>query len=106
MLDLSVLKEKYFEIKMPNGEVLEIKKPTQRMALEFSNNKELIQAQKDQDVEKILRLTLNKVEDILNHNRTGKKISREEVDALTFDMIQLIVEEYLKWVKEVNSNPN
>lgn len=106
MLDLSVLTEKYFEIKMPNGEVLEIKKPTQKMALEFSNNKEFIKAQNSNDMETVLKIAMNRVETILNHNKEGKKISKDELAGLSFDMINLIVESYIKWVQEVNSNPN
>lgn len=106
MLDLSVLTEVYFEIKMPNGEVLEIKKPTQKMALEFANNKEIVKAQNNQDIDKILKITLNRVETILNHNRAGKKVTKEELEALSFDMIHLIVEKYMLWVRELNNNPN
>lgn len=106
MLDLTVLVDKYFEIKMPNGEVVSIKKPTQKMALILSNNAEMLEAQKNSDVETMLSKVNEKVAIILNHNKEGKVFKDDELNSLNYDMIQAIVNGYLNWVKELNNNPN
>lgn len=106
MLDLTVLVEKCFEIKMPNGEVVSIKKPTQRMALDLSNNKELIEAEKNKDNEKVIKIINDRVMIVLNHNKEGRVFKAEELTDLNLDIIKLIVEGYLQWVKDLNNNPN
>lgn len=106
MLDLTVLVEKYFEIKMPNGEVVSIKKPTQKMALDLSNNKELIEAEKNKDIEKVIKIINDRVMIVLNHNKEGRVFKAEELTDLNLDIIKLIVEGYLQWVKDLNNNPN
>lgn len=106
MLDLTVLVEKYFEIKMPNGEVVSIKKPTQKMALDLSNNKELIEAEENKDIEKVIKIINNRVMIVLNHNKEGRVFKAEELTDLNLDIIKLIVEGYLQWVKDLNNNPN
>ncbi|MGU8365164.1 hypothetical protein ACV3NC_14365 [Clostridium perfringens] len=106
MLDLTVLVDKYFEIKMPNGDVVSIKKPTQKMALILSNNAEMLEAQKNSDIETMLSKVNEKVAIILNHNKEGKVFTNDELNLLNYDMIQAIVNGYLNWVKELNNNPN
>ncbi|MBI6050340.1 hypothetical protein [Clostridium perfringens] len=106
MLDLTVLVEKYFEIKMPNGEVVSIKKPTQKMALDLSNNKELIEAEENKDIEKVIKIINDRVMIVLNHNKEGRVFKAEELTDLNLDIIKLIVEGYLQWVKDLNNNPN
>ncbi|HAT4108323.1 hypothetical protein ACEE25_13635 [Clostridium perfringens] len=106
MLDLTVLVEKCFEIKMPNGEVVSIKKPTQKMALDLSNNKELIEAEKNKDIEKVIKIINDRVMIVLNHNKEGRVFKAEELTDLNLDIIKLIVEGYLQWVKDLNNNPN
>ena len=106
MLDLTVLVEKYFEIKMPDGEVVSIKKPTQKMALDLSNNKELIEAEKNKDIEKVIKIINDRVMIVLNHNKEGRVFKAEELTDLNLDIIKLIVEGYLQWVKDLNNNPN
>ncbi len=106
MLDLTVLVDKYFEIKMPNGEVVSIKKPTQKMALDLSNNKELIEAEKNKDIEKVIKIINDRVMIVLNHNKEGRVFKAEELTDLNLDIIKLIVEGYLQWVKDLNNNPN
>ncbi|MDK0734739.1 hypothetical protein P7A61_04055 [Clostridium perfringens] len=106
MLDLTVLVDKCFEIKMPNGEVVSIKKPTQKMALILSNNAAMLEAQKNSDVETMLSKVNEKVAVILNHNKEGKVFTNDELNSLNYDMIQAIVNGYLNWVKELNNNPN
>lgn len=106
MLDLTVLVDKYFEIKMPNGEVVSIKKPTQKMALDLSNNKELIEAEENKDIEKVIKIINDRVMIVLNHNKEGRVFKAEELTDLNLDIIKLIVEGYLQWVKDLNNNPN
>ena len=106
MLDLTVLVEKCFEIKMPNGEVVSIKKPTQKMALDLSNNKELIEAEENKDIEKVIKIINDRVMIVLNHNKEGRVFKAEELTDLNLDIIKLIVEGYLQWVKDLNNNPN
>lgn len=106
MLDLTVLVDKCFEIKMLNGEVVSIKKPTQKMALDLSNNKELIEAEKNKDIEKVIKIINDRVMIVLNHNKEGRVFKAEELTDLNLDIIKLIVEGYLQWVKDLNNNPN
>lgn len=106
MLDLTVFREQFFEIKMPNGEIVEIRKPTQKLALLLGDCQEVIRAQKENDVNAIMQDINKRVLLILNHNKSGRKFVEEEICEFEIDLVRAIIEGYLEWVKQLNSNPN
>lgn len=105
MLDLTVLVEKFFEIKMPNGEIISIKKPTQALAISLSNNSDLEEAKSKGEIEKVLEIVIDKVILILNNNKEGRVFKIEDIKDFDLNIIKIIVEEYLKWVEGLNNNP-
>ena len=105
MLDLSVLKEKVWDVKLFDGEVLHIKRPSQKMVIEMMGYEETFKKQKD--AKKTIGTFTKMILDILNHNTEGRVFTEEYIDE-NFDLTLglALVQSYMEFVKEVNSNPN
>lgn len=107
MLDLTILNQNYFEIKMLDGSILNLKKLTQKMLLKTTFlDKEIEKANKNKDFEKILNLNVDRLHLILNNNKEGKVITKEEIEEFNAEIITAIIVAYSKWMQEFNSNPN
>ena len=104
MLDLSVLREKTWELKMFGGEILNIKRPTQKMVIEMMGFEEI--AQKKEVVATIDGFAAILL-DILNNNTNGRVYEQEYVmENFDFAVGMAVIEEYIKFATEINSNPN
>lgn len=107
MLDLSVLQEEYLPIRMLDGEVINIKKPSQKMIMTISTlDKKIVSCQKKEDIQGVLNGNTDRLLLILNNNKENKIITREMVEEFTPNTMGVIVMEYMKWVQEINENPN
>lgn len=107
MLDLTIINESYFEIKMLDGSILNLKKMTQKMLLKTTLlDKEIEKANKEKDFEKILNLNVDRLHLILNNNKEGKEVTREEIEEFNAEIITAIIVAYSKWMQEFNNNPN
>ena len=107
MLDLTILSEQYFEIKLLDGRIINLKKMNQRMIINTTSiDKAIEKANKSKEYEKVLNLNIDRLELILNHNKEGVKISREEIEELTPDVMGAIIVEYTEWMQNINNNPN
>lgn len=95
MLDLTKIKVKYFQVKLPNGDVLHIKKPTQAMIKYVADMESL---DMEEQLEKVYNFTVR----VLNHNKEEKSYTLEDVhEILEFEVIQVLIEEYIKFVQDV-----
>ncbi len=107
MLDLTILSEQYFEIKLLDGRIINLKKMNQRMIINTTSiDKAIEKANKSKEYEKVLNLNIDRLELILNHNKEGVKISREEIEELTPDVMGAIIVAYTEWMQNINNNPN
>lgn len=100
MLDLTTIyKDVYFELKLFDGTVLKIKRPTQSMA-EFA-----VSLQKIEDDKMALDAVMSFFVRILNRNTTGKVFTVDEIkEDYDVNVIGLVIRSYFDfWNKEVGS---
>lgn len=105
MLDLSTLKNKYYELKMFDGEVLRIERPSQKMVIEMMGYEDKL---KDlEDKKGILDAFIDTLFDILNNNVDGKKFTKKWIaESFDFSIGMALVEDYMQFVSKINSDPN
>ena len=104
-LDLSVMVNKIGNVTLPDNEtVLQVKKPTQKQLFIFDHKAaELDKATNTEEQVNVLNdLTLL----ILNNNKDDIKITREQVEDFTFDMLYAVYLGYKEFVSEITSDPN
>lgn len=105
MLDLQSFKEKSFELKMFDGEILKIKRPSQKMVIEMMGYEDTFK--KNKNPKSMLDGFSSMILDILNNNLNDKKFTKEYVDE-QFDLStgMALVQAYMNFVTELNSDPN
>lgn len=94
MLDLTQVK-KYYELKWFDGEILHLNMPSQEILMKIMKLEEL------EDVEEQLVQFKNIIVNILQDNKEKRVFSDEEINELSLDIIQLILEDYLSSVNAV-----
>lgn len=94
MLDLTQVK-KYYELKWFDGEILHLNMPSQEILMKIMKLEEL------EDVEEQLVQFKNIIVHILQDNKEKRVFSDEEINELSLDIIQLILEDYLSSVNAV-----
>lgn len=106
MLDLSVLKNKTFDIKMIDGEVLCVKKPSKLMLIELERFS--IKMRNVESIEQLCTELENITLMILNHNTDNVKVTLKKLEALEIDLSlqSAIFKGYFQFSNEVMSNPN
>lgn len=102
MLDLTVFQEQFFPIKMLDGSTLYLKKPTQRLLMQFVGFQEVLKASPEEQLAAIQRLTLS----ILNNNTSRKVFTEADLDDYDISIQQAIIEGYSAFLTEIQSNPN
>ena len=103
VLDLSVFAEDTFDITMPNGELVKVRKPTQAIVIALM---ELSQAQKINDSEEIINRMVEFCSIVLSNNKEGKKYSTDWIaENLDFTMVSAIVQGYSEFIADIQSNP-
>lgn len=94
MLDLTTATKKLYEIKMPDGEVLSLRMPTQGLLMKLMDMDKLIKGGNDNPMEVLNQLSAI-VTEILNLNTNGKKFTVEEVASmLDFNIMMLVIQDY------------
>lgn len=94
MLDLTTRtnSKKLYEIKMPDGQELKLKLPTQSLLMKLND----IQAYVEQDPISALTAINNLVVQILNQNTQGVKYTEEQLmEMLDLDTLILIINDYI-----------
>lgn len=106
MLDLSVLKDKTYDIKLENGEMLHIKKPTQRLMKYVTEIHRLNVTDgltEEDKVDKIFEFVVT----IFNHNTDDKKFKKPQIeDMFDISIASYIVQDYLNFTTKILSDPN
>lgn len=93
MLDLTTQAKKLYEIKMPDGEILKLKMPTQGLLMKLMDMDKIIKGNND-PMEVLNQLTAI-VAEILNLNTDGKKFTIEDVaNMLDFNIMMLVIQDY------------
>ena len=103
-LDLTLFDNNTWDVTLPNGEVVNIKKPTQKMFILLEQKIKRLGDDGD-DLEQLERL-IELAEFILSNNKGDVKISKEALESLTLGMLNAIYTGYMKFVNEIVANPN
>lgn len=104
VVDLSVFDRQTLAMKMPTGEVLQIRKPTQQMVIEMMKFREI---NENSDVATIVMAMDAMVLAILNSNEKMIVFTQEELDdMLNLDMKTVIIQEYGNFLRGIQQNPN
>lgn len=94
MLDLTTMtkSQKLYEIKMPDGQVLKLRMPTQKLLMK------LVDMQKNlDDPMSALTTLISIVTEIFNLNTQGKKFADEDIEnMLDFNTMMLVIKDYFE----------
>lgn len=104
ILDLSVYQEETFDIKLLDGSIVKIKKPSQEFLMKLIGFKDSIRNEKDveEQLGAIKELTL----DILNYNKDNRKFTEEDIVDYDFIILKAIFEGYSNFINEVLARKN
>lgn len=100
MIDLSLLNNKTFDIKLQDGEILNIRKPNNQLLSDTFKMIALIEANgEEKSIINAIYLFLTK---IMNRNINGIKFTQNAVEEmLDIDAAMYVIKEYYGFVKEV-----
>ena len=102
MIDLSTIERSNYQIKLESGEVLEIKKPSQKFLNEILALYENIQKMEDSAESglKVIDRLYDILTDIFNSNINGKVFSREDIEKmLDIKMAMAVLQDYFLYVE-------
>lgn len=106
MLDLNVFQDKFFDIKLFDGEVINLPKPTQRTIIKLTKLESDMKKYSD-DSEKLIGSFTDIIVYLLNTNKEGRKFTKNWVEEnLNFTMNKAILESYMEFANDLNSDPN
>lgn len=109
MLDLSVFQQKTFEVKLVDGQVVNLLKPSQKMLIEMMSYEAQFKAiePNQENLNKVFNTFNSMILNILNNNNDGKVFDKEYVDKyFDFHIGTALMNAYMEFVNEINSNPN
>lgn len=89
MIDLSREIEKPYEIKMFDGTILQIKKPSQEMLLE------IVKLQNTDNIELALNAMSDILLKILNRNMNDRKYTKKDMNDFSVDIMSAVIQDYL-----------
>ena len=102
MIDLSTIERSNYQIKLESGEVLEIKKPSQKFLNEILALYEYIQKMEESAESglKVIDRLYDILTDIFNSNINGKVFSREDIEKmLDIKMAMAVLQDYFLYVE-------
>lgn len=103
VIDLSVFEDQTLDLKLPDGTLLKIQKPTQRMVIEMLKFKKLDVKNPDA----VIKAVDSVVSMILNNNENIKTFTQDDIDkVLNFSMKMAIIQGYSEFIIKVQSDPN
>lgn len=107
ILDLSQFQEEYFEIPFPNGENARVKKPTEKIFIDFIRlNKKLNEVEENGAAEEKLNAINTMLLIILNNNADMKVYKETDLKWMTIDIKGYIIEKYSEFMSNLLSHPN
>jgi len=102
-LDLTAFQRDYFEVKLPNGEIINIGKPSQGLIIDMMAMEQKI----NEGADNILELFNDIIIKIINNNKENKKFTAKFVkENFDFELGQIFLNAYMEFVQEIQSNPN
>jgi len=111
MLDLSVFKKEYLEIKLFDGSVVNIGKPSQRLVIDMmavqQTFEDLNANPENHKVEDILNEFNQILLKILNNNKEEKKFTIKYIES-NFDLEigNVFISEYMEFVNQIQNRKN
>ena len=107
ILDLSQFQEEYFEIPFPNGENARVKKPTEKIFIDFIRlNKKLNEVEANGAAEENLNAINTMLLIILNNNADMKVYKEADLKWMTIDIKGYIIKKYSEFMSNLLSHPN
>lgn len=104
MLDLSTIKVMYFDVKLPDETIINIRTPSIRMKNEIVQLPAKLQSMSDIQQEQILSELVSR---ILSRNTEARKFTVEQVNSWFPEPVQNhIVNEYAAFIKSVGNQKN
>lgn len=104
MLDLSAIKVMYFDVKLPDKTIINIKTPSLRMKNEIVQLPAKLQSMNDVQQEQTLSELVSR---ILSRNTDNRKFTVEQVNGWFPEPVQNhIVNEYAAFIKSVGNQKN
>jgi hypothetical protein len=105
MIDLTLLQDKTFDIKVNEDLILNIRKPNNQMFKDIAKIVEIIEANKEDD--KIINIIYQFLTGVFNRNKNDKRFSQKEIeDLFDIDVAMYLIREYQGWVNEVLQDVN
>ena len=96
-VDFNKKQQRYLQIKLQNGWVLDIEEPN------LHTLEQLQKTEKTNDVDDLV----TSVEMIINRNKQKRKMKRNDIKTLfTYSDMQLLMESYLQFVQGIQNDPN
>lgn len=103
IVDLSVFENQTLDIKLPDGELIKISKPTQRMAVKLMSFQRLNDATLPED---LVAAVDNMALSILGSNENMRVFTSKDIEALNFPMKMALIDAYSKFLMGLQNNPN
>lgn len=104
ILDLSLFTQETLDIKLPDGKMIRIDKPSREQVIKIAELKQLKESSKPAVVQDRLD---SLVLDILNGNDAGEVYTRDYIDnTLNVRMRVAVITAYAAWIGDIESDPN
>lgn len=105
ILDLQSFQQRTHEVRLFDGEVIRLTKPSQKLVIDILAYEEKMKA--SNNTRDVLDSFASLIVDILNTNQEGRKFTRAYVDKyFNFEIGMVFVESYIEFVQDINSDPN
>lgn len=101
-LDLNVFIEKLMECKLPDGTMLNIKRPTKAIVLALQALPELAEAPEEEKYSAVKTLCL----DILNNNSEKRFFTPADIDGIPEEMLAALMAGYKDFIMQLVNDPN
>lgn len=102
ILDLSVFKERYYEVKMPEGNTITLPKPTQRMVIKFLSLRNINEKTEPAVVVGALNaITL----ELINSNIEGKVYEAKYVEDMPIQMKTALINGFSEFIAGIQADP-
>lgn len=111
MLDLSVYKVKTFDVILLDGKEIGLPVPTQRTVIKLVEAEEFIKKASGKKGDANPKLVMQKINslvlEILNTNIQGIEFTMDYIEKeFNLEIIMILLDNYMGFVQEVNSDPN
>lgn len=104
MLDLQAFQEKTFEVKLVDGTIINLRKPSQKLVIDIMAYEEKL---KDKNIKVVIESFVGLMVDILNNNTDGRKFNKAYVEKyFSLDLGKIFLEAYIDFVQEIQADPN